>query len=99
MEEEQRIDKKTLLKNQLMMGGLWKQSLGVATWEKYTAILYGGYVYMFDNPKDQMYSCAYWVKNATITLLDEKVSGFKNSFYVKNRYTNCYFACDKPEMT
>ena len=41
----------------------------------------------------------YWIKNSQITPIEEHISGIKNSFNVKNKHTDIFLACDKPEIS
>ena len=87
------------MKNSAKSGILFKRSNALKTWEKFSAVLSNGYIYLFANPKDLKPSEYVWVKNSVITMLDEELVGFKNAFNVKNKYTDIYFACEKEKAT
>lgn len=92
--EEVEHEKKMLLKNSEKSGIILKRGK-LMNWEKYSAVLSNGYIYLFTNPKDLKPIEYVWVKNSTITKLDENLVGFKNAFNVKNKYSDIYFACEK----
>ncbi|EGR30928.1 PH domain protein [Ichthyophthirius multifiliis] len=101
---EQKIEKvvatkQQLLKNSIKTGIVFKRSSKLKNWEKFTAVLSGGYIYFFDNPKATVPEDYAWVKDSTITRQDENFVGFKNAFHISNRYTDLYMACDKDKNT
>lgn len=93
--EQVEMEKKTLLKNSEKSGIIFRRGKALKTWDKFSAVLSNGYVYLFASPKDLKPVDYVWVKNSVITKLDEELVGFKNAFNVKNKYSDIYFACEK----
>ncbi|EAR90561.2 PH domain protein (macronuclear) [Tetrahymena thermophila SB210] len=93
------LEKNLLLKNSTKIGIIYKRGNALKTWEKYNGILSGGYLYLFENPKDLKPVEYIWVKNSTITPMDENLVGFNSAFNVKNRYVDAYFACEKSNLS
>ena len=52
-------------------------------------------MYFFKKPKDPNYEEQLWIKDSTISKIDDNVSGFKNVFHLKNKYIDCKLACEK----
>lgn len=88
-----------LLKNSIKSGIIYKRGNALKTWEKYNGVLSGGYIYLFEKPKDVKPIEYIWVRNSVITPMDENLVGFKNAFNVKNKYSDAYFACEKEKFT
>jgi len=95
--EEVVISKNELIKKADKVATIYKQGTTIKTWDKYTGVLSGGYLYLFKNRKDTMAEAYFWVKKALITMVDENECGFRNAFRLKNKYIDCIFATDKPE--
>lgn len=57
-----------------------KRSAALKQWTKYTAVLSGGYIYLFAKPKDPEPEQYVWVRNSDFEQIDEKVAGIANAF-------------------
>ncbi|KAL4496109.1 hypothetical protein ABPG72_015531 [Tetrahymena utriculariae] len=93
------LEKNLLLKNASKTGIIYKRGNTIKTWEKYNGVLSGGYLYLFEKPKDLKPVEYIWVKNSYISYQDENLVGFKNAFNVKNKYADAYFACEKEKAS
>ncbi|KAL4498677.1 hypothetical protein ABPG73_003474, partial [Tetrahymena malaccensis] len=93
------LEKNLLLKNSTKTGIIYKRGNTIKTWEKYNGVLSGGYLYLFEKPKDLKPVEYIWVKNSHISFQDENLVGFKNAFNVKNKYADAYFACEKEKAS
>lgn len=97
--DEIELEKNMLLKNSTKSGIIFRRGNALKTWEKFNGVLSGGYIYLFEKPKDLKPVDYVWIKNCTITPMHEDLVGFKNAFNVKNKYTDIYFGCEKEKAT
>lgn len=62
--EDVELEKKMLLKNSSKSGIIYKRGKTIKSWEKFTAVLSNGYIYLFASPKDLKPVDYFWIKNS-----------------------------------
>ena len=97
--EMMQTEKTALMSNAKKIGSVWRRSHGKHTWEKYYAVLSGSYIYFFANQKEIQYTKYQYIRSSKITKIDDFSTGMKYVFYIENRYSDVYMACDKEETS
>lgn len=93
-----RINRIELMKKADKFGQIYLQGNPVKTWDNYTAVISGGYIYFFQNAKDSTAQNYKWIKNSKIEIMDPSQSNFKYSILVKNKYGDCMLGFDREKQ-
>lgn len=96
--EDIRVNRVELMKKADKAGPIYLQGSAIKQWEKYMAVLSGGYIYFFKSPKDMLAERFVWIKNSTIQKMDAAYVEFKYAFHVKNRYGECMLGCQSEKQ-
>ena len=93
------LERKRLMGDAHKIGMVHKRGDTLKTWDKkYVILSRKGHIYFFDGAKDELASSHYYVRRATVELLDESSVGKPFAVRIKNKYTDLVVAFDKAEI-
>jgi hypothetical protein len=64
---------------------MYLRSSTTKLWDRYICILKGNFIYLFADKNSEDYSEQVFIRNSTITALDEGSCGRPNSFMLSNK--------------